>query len=204
MTYGQRRPLKRSRRRVRAVEPPRPPWWLWLRSVSAHGSLASLRRLAISRRAAPRFSAVCSPTGIGCSQTALTRSSNTEPRCGIPECRPGQSPARTPAAPSDPTLAPAETSAPQPDFQPTSPYAMSPKKEKKMKLRYVAPLAIAASAAAIGLPPDRRGGHDRAPEPGKCPTTAIPGQPRKRPPRTNSHSAETRDACDHHCSTTAR
>jgi hypothetical protein len=33
---------------------------------------------------------------------AVTRSSHTDPRSGIPGCRPGQSPARTPPAPSDP------------------------------------------------------------------------------------------------------
>ncbi|MDT7794305.1 MAG: hypothetical protein QOD59_3741 [Mycobacterium sp.] len=97
-------------------------------SVSAHSSLASLRRLAIPRRTAPWLTSAYGPARIGCSQMALTRSSHTDPRCGIPECRPGKSPARTLAAPSDPMLAPAEASKPpHPDFQPTSHVAMSPK-----------------------------------------------------------------------------
>ncbi len=64
-----------------------------------------------------------------------------------------------------------------------------------MKLRHIAPLAIAASAAAIGL--------DRSPRP--TPTCSIarampkslllPGKPHSRPPKAKCHSAGTRLPC---------
>ena len=50
----------------------------------------------------PGHTSACSPARIHSSHTALTRSSRTDPRCGIPGRRPGRSPARTPAVPSDP------------------------------------------------------------------------------------------------------
>jgi hypothetical protein len=63
---------------------------------------------------------------------ALTGPSHTDSRCGIPECRPGQSPARTPAAPSDPMLARADASTPPgTDLQPASPVGDATKNREK-------------------------------------------------------------------------
>ena len=58
-----------------------------------------------------------------------------------------------------------------------------------MKLRFVAPLAIAASAAAIGLAPIAAAQATVQQSPGNAEITATPGGPRNRPPKTNSHSA---------------
>jgi hypothetical protein len=54
---------------------------------------------------------------------------------------------------------------------------MSPNKEerKKMKLRIVAPLAIAASAAAIGLAPIAAADANVQQSPGNAQITATPG-----------------------------
>jgi hypothetical protein len=48
-------------------------------------------------------------------------------------------------------------------------------KEKQMKLRYVAPLAIAASAAAIGLAPIATADATVQQSPGNAQITATPG-----------------------------
>ncbi|MDT5208070.1 MAG: hypothetical protein QOF67_485 [Mycobacterium sp.] len=122
----------RIQRRVNPAVGTAAAWSLRQQSVSAHSSLASFRRLAIPRPTAPWLTSAYGLARIGCSQMALHRSSHTDPRCGIPECRPGKSPARTLASPSDPMLAPADASKPpHPDFQPTSHVAMSPKGENK-------------------------------------------------------------------------
>jgi hypothetical protein len=53
---------------------------------------------------------------------------------------------------------------------------MSPnKEERKMKLQYVAPLAIAASAAAIGLAPIAAADASVQQSPGNVQVTATPG-----------------------------
>jgi hypothetical protein len=53
---------------------------------------------------------------------------------------------------------------------------MSPKlRRKQMKLRYVAPLAIAASAAAIGLAPIAAADVNVQQSPGNAQVTATPG-----------------------------
>jgi hypothetical protein len=51
----------------------------------------------------------------------------------------------------------------------------SANKEEKMKLRYVAPLAIAASAAAIGLAPIAAADTTVQQSPGNTQITATPG-----------------------------
>jgi hypothetical protein len=48
-------------------------------------------------------------------------------------------------------------------------------KEKKMKLRYVAPLAIAASAAVLGLAPIASADVSVQQSPGNAQVTATPG-----------------------------
>jgi hypothetical protein len=75
-------------------------------------------------------------------------------------------------------LAPTDASnPPQPDFQPTSYVAMSPRQgEKQMKLRHIAPLAIAASAAAIGLAPIASADANVQQSPGNAQVTATPGE----------------------------
>jgi hypothetical protein len=50
-----------------------------------------------------------------------------------------------------------------------------PNKEEEMKLRYVAPLAIAASAAAIGLAPIAAADATVHQSPGNAEITATPG-----------------------------
>ena len=69
-----------------------------------------------------------------------------------------------------------------------------------MKLQYVAPLAIAAaSAAIIGLAPIAAADTTVQQTPGNAQSWPLPEQPRKRPPKINSHSAGTRVPC---CTTT--
>jgi hypothetical protein len=74
-------------------------------------------------------------------------------------------------------LAPAEASKPpEPDFQPASPVGdVTQIRRNKMKLRYVAPLAIAASAAAIGLAPIAAADTTVQQSPGNAQITATPG-----------------------------
>ena len=70
-----------------------------------------------------------------------------------------------------------------------------------MKLRYVAPLAIAASAAAIGLAPIAAAAASVQQSPGNVQGHRYSrGSLTRRPPKTNSHSAGIRAPC---CSTTA-
>jgi hypothetical protein len=65
----------------------------------------------------------------------------------------------------------------KPDFQPTSPVSDVTQQggKKKMKLRIVAPLAIAASAAAIGLAPIAAADTSVQQSPGNAQITATPG-----------------------------
>ena len=58
-----------------------------------------------------------------------------------------------------------------------------------MKLRFVAPLAIAASAAAIGLAPIAAADATVHQSAGNAEITATPGAAANRPPKTSSHSA---------------
>jgi len=68
-----------------------------------------------------------------------------------------------------------------------------------MKIRHFAPLAIAASAAAIALAPIASADVSVQQHPGNAQVTARRARLRKRPPRTSSPSAGTRALC---CSTT--
>jgi hypothetical protein len=65
---------------------------------------------------------------------------------------------------------------PGPDFQPASPVGDVTKIRRRiMNLRYVAPLAIAASAAAIGLAPIAAADATLQQSPGNAEVTATPG-----------------------------
>jgi hypothetical protein len=83
--------------------------------------LVSLRPPAIPRRTTPRLTSAYSPGVDPLISHGLDPLVHTDPRYAIPEGRPGQSPARAPAAPPDPMLAPVDAcNPPEPDFHPTS------------------------------------------------------------------------------------